>query len=143
MAGGGFLKCNLEFVVLSDYKLGGCNFGKAKLQGANFSAASLKNTLWGEADLTNADLSNCDIEAGFFEGAKLVGGDLTDSNLAYANLTSADVTESKIINCGLYMAKLDKLTEENTDWRGSNRRHAQKEDKKRIEAEDWTTSLRI
>ena len=41
------------------------------------------------------------------------------------------------------MAKLDKLQEDNTDWRGSNRKEAQKEDKKRIEAEDWPTGVRI
>ena len=107
------------------------------MEGANFSGSNLK-ILFGDADLTEVNLSNCDIEAGFFEGARLVESDFSGSNLAYANLTSANATGSKIINCSLYMAKLDKLQEDNTDWRGSNRKEAQKEDKKRIEAEDWS-----
>ena len=96
--------------------------------------------MWQEANLTDVNFVECNLESSAFINAKLLGANLSDSRLIYTDFSGADLPDAKLINCDLYMAKLDNIIEENTDWDGADRRKAQELDQPKIEAEQWPTA---
>ena len=139
----GFIKTNLEGANFENCSALQCNFLEAKLPRAKFSGAELEQTIWRDADLSDANFSRCNLEATNFENAVLKNAVLSEARLVFGNFTGADFTDAEVTNCDLYMAKLDRIVEENTNWSQSKRRRAQKPDHERNRAEEWPTARKL
>lgn len=88
---------SLRGVNLSGAKLNNANLSGVDLKGADFSSSFTYQTIFNNADLTNANLSDAIlINASFsyanLTGAKLLHANLTGANFDGANLTGVDLS---------------------------------------------------
>jgi len=94
------------------------------LKGAVLSGQDLKNADLSMTDLSGADLSGADLSGARFFRAKLAGARLTRARMTGAELTGADLSgahmeEVDARNCGLGMARLEKVMLFNANLEGS------------------------
>ena len=136
------MKAQLDGSDFSNVNALQANFLEATLKNARFEGADIRQTIWTDANLEGADFTDCNLESSNFENAFLKKSKLRNAKIGFGNFAGADLTDAQLVNCDLYMAILDRIIDDNTDWSQSNKRRAQRPDHDKNEAEEWPTARR-
>lgn len=110
------IQANMSETDLTGLKASeGCNFTKA-----SFRKAKGLESIWENANLTEADFSYAEMEGANFSSALLEKANLYASNMKFARFTKANLTNAVLKEMNLFQGSFEKANLTNADCSGSN-----------------------
>ncbi len=110
-------RANLEGAILVEADLTGIHLGNARLAGADLSRAKLIDAYFGWTDLQKANLTSADLTR-----SRFIHADARDASVVSANLTEAYISGVDWERAVFDLARLDRATIENSNFRAASLR---------------------
>jgi uncharacterized protein YjbI with pentapeptide repeats len=120
-SGGNFSKCTCEESIWHEANLTNADFTYSKMEGADFSKCNLEK----------ANLSGSDIKSGRFAKANLQSAKMIMSNLFESSLEKADLTYTDLSQSNMYAAEFLDAIIDGTKFNGTNLKMTKLADKKK------------
>jgi len=93
----------------------GCNFTQG-----SFEKATGLESIWENANLTEADFSFSNMEAADFSSATMERANFSAADMKFSRFTKANIREARFIQMNLFQGSLEKADLTRADFRGSN-----------------------